>query len=420
MVLIYLFLFPVLTVTSALAGGLTLYEIATPEVGLASSGQAARAQDAVTAVTNPAGMTRLHDSSLNGGLQLLYGKAKFQRDSRSGTQTGGNGGNAIGWAPAASFFVVQAPSDKLRFGFAGYSNFGLALDYDDDWVGRYFVQGVTLIGATLMPSVAYRVNDKLSIGAGINMMYGIFKDQVAIRQPLAGRDGQLKIDTSDWGYGVQFGLLYAVSKGTRVGLTYSSKIHLDFNDKPDFSGLSTGMSALLQAAGLLHSRLSLGMSVPEGVMASVYYEVDSRVAWMADIGWQNWSNFGKVGVELDSTTAPKKLTVDRNYEDTWHAALGVQYLLDPVWTLSGGIAYDGSMVNDKYRTADLPVGSGWRFGVGGLYRWKENLDLNLGYELIWEGNLPLDQNKPMTRTRLAGDYKGVVIHFVTANLRWKF
>ena len=51
----------------AAAGGLLLYEFGTAEVGLAAAGYAARAQDASTAFTNPAGMTRLE------GTQVLAG-----------------------------------------------------------------------------------------------------------------------------------------------------------------------------------------------------------------------------------------------------------------------------------------------------------------------------------------------------------
>jgi long-chain fatty acid transport protein len=51
----------------ASAGGVLLYEFGTAEVGLAAAGYAARAQDASTAFTNPAGMTRL------AGTQALAG-----------------------------------------------------------------------------------------------------------------------------------------------------------------------------------------------------------------------------------------------------------------------------------------------------------------------------------------------------------
>jgi long-subunit fatty acid transport protein len=56
-----------LVASTAQAGGLLLYEFGTAEPGLAAAGYAARAQDASTAFTNPAGMTRLD------GTQVLVG-----------------------------------------------------------------------------------------------------------------------------------------------------------------------------------------------------------------------------------------------------------------------------------------------------------------------------------------------------------
>ena len=56
----------------AWAGGIVLCEIGTPDVGHAAAGRAALGQDASTAFTNPAAMTRLDQSQLLGGLQPLY------------------------------------------------------------------------------------------------------------------------------------------------------------------------------------------------------------------------------------------------------------------------------------------------------------------------------------------------------------
>ena len=58
-----------LVAPSAQAGGLYLYELGTPDVGAASAGWSARAQDAGTVFTNPAGMTRLEKSELLAGVQ---------------------------------------------------------------------------------------------------------------------------------------------------------------------------------------------------------------------------------------------------------------------------------------------------------------------------------------------------------------
>lgn len=62
-------------------------------------------------------------------------------------------------------------------------NFGLALRYDSDWVGRYYAQEATLLGMSLLPSVAYQVNEKLSLGASLNLMYGALKTADGGQQP---------------------------------------------------------------------------------------------------------------------------------------------------------------------------------------------------------------------------------------------
>lgn len=78
----------VVSIADALAGGAGLYEIATPDLGLAAAGYAARAQDASTLLTNPAGMTRLRRSELMAGAQVLYGDVKFSPNSQTSSFLG--------------------------------------------------------------------------------------------------------------------------------------------------------------------------------------------------------------------------------------------------------------------------------------------------------------------------------------------
>ena len=85
---------------SAMAGGIELYELGTPDVGLASAGYAARADDASTVFKNPAGMSRLEGSQFQGGLQAAYGSVSFTPNARTSPTLGNDGGgNAIGWLP---------------------------------------------------------------------------------------------------------------------------------------------------------------------------------------------------------------------------------------------------------------------------------------------------------------------------------
>jgi long-chain fatty acid transport protein len=215
----------------AAAGGLTAYEVGTADVGLASAGYGARAQDASTVLTNPAGMTRLEGTQVLAAGQLLWGSTKFSIDSGTSPLLGsGDGGYAIGsdgWFIGGGPFMSYSVSPDLKVGFALTGNFGAPLNYDDDWVGRYYVQKGTLLGISFLPSIAYKVTDKLSVGASVNAMYGVYKNQVAINN-VGYPDGQLKMDDNAWGWGGNLGLLYEIDAGTRVGLTWNSQVNLDF------------------------------------------------------------------------------------------------------------------------------------------------------------------------------------------------
>ena len=225
-----IFLMTVFATGPAYAGGAALYELGTPDVGLAAAGYAARAQDASTVFTNPAGMSRLEGTQVLVGAQALYGDVKFSPNSNT-TVSGSDGGNAIGWLPGGSLFFVQPLSQDLRIGLGMLSYFGLAESYDNGWVGRYYVQNAKLVGLTLTPALSYKVTDWLSVGAGLNAMYGYYKTQAAINN-VVGADGNLTYRDREWGYGANFGILVEPVKGTRFGLTYLSEVKLDFAGRP--------------------------------------------------------------------------------------------------------------------------------------------------------------------------------------------
>ena len=406
---------------SARAGGIMLYEFGSPDVGLAAAGYAARAQDAATVFTNPAGMSRLEKSQVLGGLQALYGNVEFSPNSTT-TVAGSDGGVAVGWLPGGSAFIVQKLNQDWSVGFGVLSYFGLAESYDDNWVGRYYVQKSALLGLTLTPAVSYRVNHWLSVGAGLNVMYGYIDSEIAVNNAGEARpDGKLKYDDSRWGYGANLGVLVEPMPGTRFGLTYLSEVKLDFSAVPEFSGLGPLLAAALNARGLTTNSLDLSVTVPQMVMFSAYHEFNKQWAIMGNVGWQNWSRFGQVEVGVNSSN-PTTLTTDSDYNDTWHVALGVQYrpAFETPWTFSAGVAYDSSAVDDDRRSVVLPMGETWKFALGAQYAVTPSLTLGAAYELAWLGDMPVNQERGPLAGRVAGEYGSSSISFFALNLSWKY
>ena len=338
-------------------------------------------------LTNPAGMTRLEKTQFMFAGQGLYGVVQFTPNSLTSPSLGtNNGGNPIGFLPGGSLFFVWSASENLKFGLGAYSNFGLAESYASDWVGRYYVQSATLLGLSMMPAAAYRVLPWLSLGASANIMFGILKDTVAVNGILpSAPDGSLKVDTNAWGFGGEFGVLFEIAKGSRIGVTYNTPVSLNFGGTPSGNNLP---GVLLR----FEQPLSLGLQDPQGVMVSFYQEITPGFALLGNVGWQNWANFGKVDISIGDT-GQASATVNVNYKDTWHAALGAQIRVAEGWLLSTGVSYDSSMISDAQRTPSLPVGSALRFAAGIQHPVSESVELGFAYEFLWGGTLPMDQNR---------------------------
>jgi len=408
---------------TAAAGGISLYEVGTPDVGLAAAGYAARAQDAATVLANPAGMTRLAGNQLMLGAQVLH--ADVGLSIGQGTSAGlgdGNGGNPVGWFPGGGLFYSHSLSPDLKLGMAVTGNFGSALKYDAGWVGRYRAQEGTLLGVSLLPSIASRVNENLSLGASLNVMYGKFDNKVAVNN-IVGGDGSLSLDDTTWGAGVNLGLLYEVDKGTRFGVTYTSPVKLNFNAQPQWTDLAPGIRALLASRGLLDAKVDLGVTVPQGLNASAYKEVDPRWAILGSVGWQQWSKFGEVDVGIDSNN-PTGLTTQLPFKDTWHISGGAQYKWSDAWLLNAGIAYDSGFQNNDSVTLALPTNAAWRFAIGGQN--EESTSFNWGWSLSYlyggsshvnaTGSVPVALGG---RGNVVGSFNDLSFIFLALNFNWK-
>jgi long-chain fatty acid transport protein len=176
---------------TAHGGGLSLYEVGTADVGLASAGYSARAQDPGTVLTNPAGMTRLPGDQVLAGARLLHGDIGFSVDPGTSPGLGReDGGNPIGWFPGGGLFYTHQVSPEITLGMAMTGNFGLAEKFDRNWAGRYYIRESTLLGASLLPSIAWQVNPQLSLGASLNATYGIFDSKVAVNNITPGGNGR--------------------------------------------------------------------------------------------------------------------------------------------------------------------------------------------------------------------------------------
>nr|WP_259640083.1 outer membrane protein transport protein [Pseudomonas syringae group genomosp. 3] len=402
----------------ALAGGIMLYEVASDNIGLVNAGAAARAQGPSTIASNPAGISYLDGTQISTGAQLIYGKVKFDADANTNVP-GGNGGNAITPTPGGSFFVSHRIDDHWSAGFGAYGDFGLALDYKNDWAGRYFSQYGSIAGLSMVPTIAYKFDEQWSVGIGVKAMYAMLHTEAAIdRSPLGlteRADGQYKYKDSDWGAGANIGVIYSPQAGTRIGLTYTSAIDLHFEDRLKVSG-----------AGVLLGRtndtnLGLDVRVPQTATLSLFQQLDSKWALLATVNWQDWSRFGDITADVDTSRAGSvSSAVEAHYKDTYQLAVGTQYQATPKLLWNAGLAYDTSAVSSSNRTVSNPMSAQWRLGTGVTYAVDKGTDLNLSWDMVWMGDLSVDQSKSLSGDRTSGEFSNAWLQTVSGNMTWRF
>lgn len=288
----------------AQCGGLCIYEVASPQMGSSYAGAPALAQDAATAYLNPAGMTRLEKAEI---LQGAYaGIFNLNFDANQGKTVppslpgGGvspftnSGGNVASFLPGVGTYAVIPLGEDLRFGMAINGIFGGSADYDNNWVGRTFITDVNLIILNLEPSLAYRVNDWLSIGAGLNVYYAQL-DKFQFKATALPGSPTLKADgADDWQPTFSVGVLLEPREGTRIGINYRYEADLELSggDAPGFE---------------------YDFTLPQGLNVGIYHELTDDLALLFDAGWSEWDEFSQQQIIVAGTN----ISFSRGWKDTW-------------------------------------------------------------------------------------------------------
>jgi long-chain fatty acid transport protein len=407
----------ILMSSPAWAGALWIYESGGPDLGTAAAGRAAMALDASTAFGNPAGMTNLDRTEYVGSLMGILPSGGFRTDSKSTWGPWGGSGDVGNLMPSSSSFFVYKLNDKWRLGGSLTSYLGISANYGDNWAGRYYLQAVTLMTISYTPTVAYKVNDWLSIGAGPNIVWGRLKQSAAINNAFGLPDGRLTLDDNTFGFGAIAGVMIEPRKGTRFGVSYLSPVQLNFSDVARASGLGPILSFALQH--LQVSKVDLKQTLPQQVMLSAYHELNDKLALMANLGWQNWKAFGNIDLEVAAADT-HSFTADSHLRDVFHGAVGLQYRIMPQWLWSLGIAYDSAASSYTYRNPTTAFDRHWRYATGIQYAWRDNITVGLAYELADLGKSTMNYQRGPLAGRIAGGFPSNLVNFVAGNIKWQF
>lgn len=368
---------------AASASGFALQNQTGSGNGNAFAGAAAAAEDAGTIFFNPAGMTNLpkgHNISLSGTLlnRTIDFKNKGSTTTPFAPLPTGDGGDAggLGLIPAGYWAYGIAPN--LSVGIGVGPTFGNKTEYDFNFTGRNAGYFFEMEQININPSIAYKVNDMVSIGGGINFAYNdsTFKQGVALAPPVPGfaANNFLKVMVDDWAVGYNLGATFQLSPATRIGLAYRSELDFDLEGKQEFK---------VPSPALVDQDVKVSLKTPANFSLAVSHKVSSKLELLADVTWTDWSVVKTLDLKNKQTSVMLN-QLSYNFEDTYRVGLGANYQYNDQVKTRFGIAYDKTPVQHKEdRTMTLPDSDRIWLSFGVKYSLSKISSLDVGYTHIF-------------------------------------
>jgi long-chain fatty acid transport protein len=358
---VFLFAFLVLLAFSrqADAAGFGIYEWSARGNALGGA-MVARADDPSAVAFNPAGMVQLE------GTQMMFG---FTAISPTADMTGFDLPSYLMSEPFAStvsstwfpphFYYSRQISDRQWFGIGLFTRFGLGTEFDPNWFGRYNSYKAEIMSVSLNPSWAWKINEKFSVGLGVEAMYFGIDLKKKIPNPYAQNpfdpgvafDSELEGDSFGWGWNM--GLLYKVSDTLKFALTYRSQVDQEVEGDFDLY--------LPDGSKLTHKGASGQITLPDLLVAGVALKPTEKLSVEMDAVLTRWSTYDRLTINFDDHTSA---TSPKNWSDTWRYQLGIEYALNENLDLRLGYVIDPSPIPDETVDYIAPTNDRKLYSIG--------------------------------------------------------
>lgn len=289
-------------------------------------------------------------------------------------------------------YLVWRPNERWAFGFALNAPFGLVTNPSRDTAFMFYSRLSRVFTVNLTPQVAYKVNEWLSVGVGLQAQY--FSVRLENAMPGSafppGSPGTLVIDGEGTDLGVTAGVTITPTPWTSIGVGFRSGVDQEVDGdirRPAFTTLVGGVPVVIPAAAV---GLRATVPLPDTVSVGVRQKVSESFTVLGTFEWTRWSRLGRVTVNAAPAGVPGipgVLAFD--WENGWFASGGVEYQWSPELALRAGIGFEHSPVRDETRGTRLPDNDRTWLGAGLTYTWSERLAFDLGYSHIFVRNAPI-------------------------------
>ena len=372
---IFRFAFVVATFIAAtailLAGGYQIGEHGARSMGMGGA-FVAQARDASAIYFNPAGLTFLKGINVMVGTTLIAPSTEFTGPTPLTTKTKME--SQVFYPSNA--YVTYSMDNGLSLGVGFFNPFGLGTEWKalpTGFPGITFAMKSDLATYYFNPTVAYKLSDQFSIGAGFSYILG----SLQIEMPSGTQTVKSDKATGN-GIGFNFGLQYKPMPELTIGASYRSETKIDFEGDATVSGLPSPPLPFTSASGTAKAT----MPMPSTIMAGVAYDFSPDLTVEADFQYMGWKAYDKLAA---SVTLPVVGTMALDQTEDWKNSFllrfGGEYRMDKL-ALRAGFIYDSTPQPDKAVSPQLPDANRLEFTAGFGYAINEMISVDAAYQFV--------------------------------------
>ena len=300
--------------------------------------------------------------------------------------------------------IVNQINDKLTFGIGAFGVSGLGVDYRNK-DPRLANMHTTFQFMRIIPALAYKVNDAISISGALHLAYGSLDMGATMGTSNAG-GGQ----SQTYGIGAQLGVAYNMGDFVYAGLTYQSPVNMTYKRVFDSDGNGQFEDFKLTQP----QELAFGVGVKP---------MDNLKVGM-DIRWINWKN--------------AKGYKEFQWKDQWVIGLGGEFKPTQKLALRAGYNYGKSPIRGGAKNpmnsnnipnfaapfSDFQIAFFNLIGFPAIT--EHHITLGLGYEFTKNFSIDLAYEHAFNKKVRAEDGSGMFVeaqnaqNAISIGLNWKF
>ncbi len=318
---------------------------------------------------NPGALSLMDSTfSFSAGVSLVMANAKYG-DLHSSYIAETNNPTS----PPFYFYGAFRLSEKFTAGIGINTPYGSKSVWEDNWAGKYLIEEIALRAYYFQPTIAYKINDMFSIGAGLV----ITKGSVDLTKGLPYSETSnvnLKGD-SDIKFGFNVGMHVQICERINFGIDYRSKIDVAVEGGDATFEIPASIGGMIPT----ENKFNASLPMPANLDFGLSFQATDKLLLAVEVNWVMWSEYKELTFTFEEAGETLDNVNPREYKDSWIPRIGAQYLISDKLVVRAGAYYDPSPVNEKYFNPETVSLNTVGLTCGLTYRPIPNLEIDLSY-----------------------------------------